>query len=217
MKSEQINYLGTLNSMLTMKDAANLISASCSYHAIDVLNWPSSFGYKPDTEFAIARSDDSLFIHFRVEEDNIKALYVNDQDPVWQDSCVEFFCRLPEQSFYYNFEINCIGTCLATARDGRDENVRPFTSDQLKQIERHASLGNKPLGEKNEKTAWSVCVKIPFALLGLNGDNLPEKLHANFYKCGDETAIPHYVSWNPIDTATPNFHCPEFFGEIRFK
>ncbi|WP_262895053.1 carbohydrate-binding family 9-like protein, partial [Parabacteroides distasonis] len=25
---------------------------------------------------------------------------------------------------------------------------------------------------------------------------------------------PHFVSWSPIDLPEPNFHCPEFFGEI---
>ena len=36
----------------------------------------------------------------------------------------------------------------------------------------------------------------------------------NFYKCADETMNPHFVSWSPIDLPEPNFHCPEFFGEI---
>ena len=216
MKSERIIYLDTLNNITTMKEAANLLSESCSYNAIDVLNWPSSFDYKPDTKFAIAYSDDSLFIHFRVEENNIKALYSNDQEPVWQDSCVEFFCAMPEQNFYYNFEFNCIGTCIATAREGREKNVRPLVADQLKQIERYASLGSQPFGERIGKTAWEICVKIPFTILGINkGDSLPKAFRANFYKCGDETAVPHYVSWSPINTAAPDFHCPEFFGEIH--
>ncbi len=39
---------------------------------------------------------------------------------------------------------------------------------------------------------------------------------ANFYKCGDETAVPHYGAWSPIDTPQPDFHRPEFFGEVVF-
>jgi hypothetical protein len=46
--------------------------------------------------------------------------------------------------------------------------------------------------------------------------NLPETLRANFYKCGDGTSVPHYLSWNQVITETPDFHRPEFFGEISF-
>ena len=36
----------------------------------------------------------------------------------------------------------------------------------------------------------------------------------NFYKCGDETAIPHYGMWNPVGTENADFHRPEYFGDF---
>jgi hypothetical protein len=39
-------------------------------------------------------------------------------------------------------------------------------------------------------------------------------LRANFYKCGDELQVPHFLSWNPIGVETPDFHRPEFFGKL---
>ena len=30
----------------------------------------------------------------------------------------------------------------------------------------------------------------------------------------DKTAHPHYLSWSPIGTEKPDFHRPEFFGEL---
>ena len=42
----------------------------------------------------------------------------------------------------------------------------------------------------------------------------PQTLRANFYKCADKTKRPHFVSWRPIDLPKPDFHCPQFFGEI---
>lgn len=59
-------------------------------------------------------------------------------------------------------------------------------------------------------------VAIPFRLMGVDPSALPEKIFGNFCKCADETAYPHYLTWNPIDLPQPNYHCPEFFGEIRF-
>ena len=41
-------------------------------------------------------------------------------------------------------------------------------------------------------------------------------LRANFYKCGDKCQQPHYLSMAPINTPSPNFHCPEFFQEVKF-
>ena len=37
---------------------------------------------------------------------------------------------------------------------------------------------------------------------------------ANFYKCGDETSHPHWLSWSPVKEL--NFHAPDDFGELKF-
>src|SRR5690606_40116367 len=63
---------------------------------------------------------------------------------------------------------------------------------------------------------WSSVLIIPRTLFGdvaLEG----ETFHANFYKCGDGLPQPHFISWNRIDYPNPNFHLPEFFGEIDRK
>ena len=39
-------------------------------------------------------------------------------------------------------------------------------------------------------------------------------IRANFYKCGDETPIPHFGMWSPVDNETPDFHRPEYFGKF---
>ena len=41
-------------------------------------------------------------------------------------------------------------------------------------------------------------------------------MRANFYKCGDLLPRPHFLSWNAISLPRPDFHCPEFFGTLRF-
>ena len=43
------------------------------------------------------------------------------------------------------------------------------------------------------------------------------KARANFYNCADETIIPHFVTWNPIGTEKPDYHQPQYFGEIIFE
>ena len=53
-----------------------------------------------------------------------------------------------------------------------------------------------------------------FEVIGLDPQRLPEKLQGNLYKCGDKTAWPHFLSWAPIGTPAPDFHCPAYFGEF---
>lgn len=179
---------------------------------IDTVNWPDDYPCKPKVSFLIARSDTGIYIRFDVEKEYVRASCAEDLSPVYEDSCVEFFCQVPGEGYYRNFEFNCIGACLASKRKGREEDVELFTQEQLSGIKRFASLGRKPIGDIESN--WSLTLMIPFSLMGYEANTFPEKLNANFYKCGDKTKIPHFLSWNPIETINPDFHRPEYFGEI---
>ncbi|MDO9152851.1 MAG: carbohydrate-binding family 9-like protein [Paludibacter sp.] len=214
MKSLKINYLSALDNA-TAEMAVGILNI-LNPEKVDAVNWLEQYGVKPDCGFQIARSNDAIFIYFEVTEENIRAQFANDHDPVWQDSCVEFFCKLAERKAYMNFEFNCIGTCLATSRISRNENITPFTAEEMNKIDRYASLGRKTFTEKEGKSEWQLTVKIPFTVLGIDINNFPDKLAANFYKCADGSSKPHYLSWNAINTKNPDFHCPEYFGELIF-
>jgi hypothetical protein len=215
MKSLEIKYESKLDNT-EIRDAVNFFERNGTFEYIDMLNWPTQFPYKPSCQFKIARSSQSLFIHFKVVESNIRALYTKDQDPVWEDSCVEFFCKIPDQKTYFNFEFNCIGTCLASQRESRNLKVQPLSTESLNSIKRFASLGNTAFEEKTGNFEWKLTVEIPFEVIDIQSDNLPETLMANFYKCADGTSIPHYLSWSHISTDQPDFHRPEYFGAIYF-
>ncbi|MCM1034024.1 MAG: carbohydrate-binding family 9-like protein [Paludibacter sp.] len=183
---------------------------------IDQANWANQYPYIPLTTVYIARSDKKLFIKWHVNGIMLKAVYTNDLEPVWKDSCVEFFCKLPDADQYMNFEFNCIGTATASTRTSRTENIVYRTPEEFAQIERYSSLGKRPFREIDGQFCWDLCVGIPFSLLNIDPERLPEKLLGNFYKCADDTTAVHYVSWNPIPTDKPDFHRPDFFGELYF-
>jgi hypothetical protein len=215
MKSLKVEYNPALEN-IKISDASNFFEQNYIFEYVDMLNWPVKFPYKPQCKFKIARSTTSLFIHFNVTENYIRAKYTIDQEPVWEDSCVEFFCQLSGQKHYFNFEFNCIGTCLSTKRLSRTEDIIPFKSEEMNLIKRFSSLGTKPFEEKEGNFEWKLTVEIPFSLIGIQIDVLPPAIKANFYKCGDKTSIPHYLSWSHISTDTPDFHCPVYFGLIYF-
>lgn len=213
MKSLEIKYESKLDNA-EIRDAVNFFERNGTFEYIDMLNWPTQFPYKPSCQFKIVRSNQSFFIHFKVVESNIRALYTKDQDPVWEDSCVEFFCKNPKQDTYFNFEFNCIGTCLATERKSRTLSVNPLSAKNLNSIKRFSSLGNTTFEERKGNFEWKLTVEIPFEIIDIQSDNLQETLMANFYKCADGTSIPHYLSWSHIATDQPDFHRPEYFGAI---
>lgn len=186
------------------------------YNRLDCVNWPEEYPYLPGVEFAIAYSDEALLLHFRVEEQSVRAVACRDNENIWEDSCVEFFLSPCDDGLYYNIECNCAGRLLVGGghvKPDRDRSSMPVMAG----VDRWASLGNGAFDTREEHTCWEVALKIPLTTFFLhNIDSLQGRtMRANFYKCGDLLPVPHFVSWNAIETPAPDFHRPEFFGELK--
>lgn len=216
MKRTNIPYCDKLND-IDIESAVDILETFGKQETIDSVNWAKEFSYRPITFFNLARSNDSIFIKFNVRGNMLRAIYSNDQEPVNEDSSVEFFCKTVTDEYYNNFEFNCIGTCAAAKRKNRKEDIIRFSLVELQTIERYPSIGRRAFNEMEGMFEWELTVKIPYVLMGIDPKNLPEKIMGNFYKCADGTDSPHYLSWNPIKTEKPDFHCPEFFGELYFE
>lgn len=215
MKKLEIPLIEALNT-IQIESAGDVLEDSGHESVIEVLNWPEQYSYKPITYFFIGRSSDAIFLKYSVKGSMLKAVYTEDQSPVYEDSCVEFFCMPEGAEKYTNFEFNCIGTCSASMRKSRNEDVVPFTKEEMATIERNPSIGKKPFKEMEGMFEWELTVKIPMKLMNLDPDHLPEKIRGNFYKCADDTDSVHFVSWAPIKTEKPDFHQTDFFGELYF-
>ena len=108
---------------------------SCPIACVD---WPE-YPYAPKVSFRVAHSDECLAVMFEVEEEHVRAVTTEDNGPVWEDSCVEFFVADPVGDGYFNFEINCIGTALAAHRYSRSD-ARHFDEGRMSRIRRITSL-----------------------------------------------------------------------------
>ncbi|MBR5403926.1 MAG: hypothetical protein IK113_06875 [Bacteroidales bacterium] len=195
-------------------DLDSVMELQAARFDVNTVNWPSEYPYAPVCAGRIARTEGSLVVDFRVSGLDLRAENKEDNGSQWEDSCVEFFVEDPDGSVYYNFEINALGKVLACSGPDRHNRTRR-PAEEMEAIARFASV-SKVDTPKEGLQNWRVCIIIPFELIGIDPENLPKKIRANFYKCGDKTAHPHYVSWAPIDTPQPDFHRPEFFGELRF-
>lgn len=118
-----------------------------------------------------------------------------------------------QQNSYINFEMNPNGVFLTefgSEREGRERlsrlteqspSVTPFTLPS-------------PQGD-----AWGVLLFVPCELV----ESLyhqpfsiaPAAMAGNFYKCGDETAHPHFGAYFPVGSAELGFHNPQCFGRIE--
>jgi len=190
------------------------------FNDIDVVNWPE-YSYKPVVKFRIAHSDEEIYLQYVVKEEGARGTYDFDGDGAlpYTDDCVEFF-MIPsdKDSIYYNLEFNCIGHGTFAGGEGRSERTR-FDAAYLAQIRRESTLGSEVIGQIEGPVEWTLTLAIPKAIYSLS-DFSPlsgRSVRANFYKCGDSTAVKHFLSWNPIEIDKPNFHRPDFFGEIYFE
>jgi hypothetical protein len=174
----------------------------------------TSYPYKPSAAFTIAYGPDCIFLKYFIGEKQIRA--VNDQpnSPVWEDSCVEFFVSFNDGKQYYNFELNCIGTILAAY--GPDLQHRDFLPEQTIATIRTYSIIDKI--SEPPVIHWDLITVIPFS--AFVHDKISSlsatTARANFYKCGDKLAEPHYLAWNDIKSPKPDFHLPAFFGTLIF-
>lgn len=195
--------------------------AAVAWHAIDQVNW-ASFPYHPLAEFRIMHSETEIYLQFHVREQGARATFDYDAgSSPYRDDCVEFFMIPSDRDpSYFNLEMNCIGH--GTFHYGPARNERHRCGDEIvSQIRRESTLGSKAFGMREGEQEWTLSIAIPKRLYAQADLDLTQfsgrTVRANFYKCGDDTAVPHFLSWNPVTTPTPNFHVPECFGEIRFE
>ncbi len=175
---------------------------------IDKINW-ENFPHMPDVKVCLGYCDQRLWLHYLVTGDFVRAVCRDDQEPVWQDSCVEFFVK--QGDIYRNFEFNSLGVCLSASGPDRNSRER-LDKASMEQILRFPSLSIENIPSESVPTNWSLTVAIPLGLIGLEPGS---QLIANFYKCGDKTKVPHYVSWSAIQTPSPDFHQPGFFAQVE--
>lgn len=165
----------------------------------------------PETSVGVGADRIGIILEFTVREAPGPVIFRTFQDPVWQESCVELFLNpFPdEDSYYLNLESNRAGTLLAAW--GRDRfNRRALSLEEAGAVESLSASG---------EGWWKLAHRLPWSLLeSLSAKTIrfPYRVRANFTKCGDRTRHPHWGSWVPLDTPSPDFHRPERFGSITF-
>jgi hypothetical protein len=185
---------------------------------------PESSDHHPHTSARLLYDSRGIHGLFRVQDRYVRCLRTQYHDPVWKDSCVEFFAQPKADRGYFNFEFNCGGAFLCyyiTDPERTAEGFKEFVkvpADLGRTIQTRPSLPPRVEPEITEEVVWTLGFFIPFTLfehyLGPLGSVADQVWRGNFFKCAEETSHPHWAAWSPVDEL--NFHQPNCFGTIRF-
>lgn len=214
MNQLNVPFLSLINGATEAAIASPVLS-TLERNAIDAVSWPE-YDYQPDVHFSLAHGAGCLFIKYYVREKEIRAIHRKANDPVHNDTCVEFFIAFDGEDSYYNFEFNCMGTCQAGFGPGREQR-RLLPEGLIRLIDYQAKFASAHAPDY-EDIYWELTLVVPFSVFCFHEITSLEakKCKMNFYKCGDMLTQPHYLSWNKIISGQPNFHLPEYFGEAHF-
>jgi hypothetical protein len=179
--------------------------------------------HQPRTQFKLLYDDAALYVAFRVDDRYVRAAPRAYQDPVCEDSCVEFFFTpgTDVEAGYFNLEMNCGGARLFKHQRGRGNDVQPVSEEDARRIEIYHSLPEIVDPEIAEPVAWEVAYRLPVDILrayaAVQTPAPGVSWRGNLYKCGDATSQPHWLAWAPVNVAQPDFHRPEYFGTLVFE
>lgn len=200
----------------TKIETVSLLLDTLPKFEIDQQSW-LTYKSNCETQFVIAHTGNMICLKFFVKEDVIKVKTYQTNGRVHKDNCVEFFVAFGTQKKYYNIEFNCTGVCLIGFGEGRLNRVL-LDEKLIGKIKTHISILSAPANSKT-KYVWEVTAMLPIAVFEASNLTSFNQLNAlgNFFKCGDDLPQPHFYSWNKIEAAEPDFHLPEFFGELAFS
>ena len=208
----------TINAVWDKEPWNNISALSLEHHMGDQPE------HRPKVQAKAAYDDAALYVIFRVEDQYVRCIMENYQDPVSKDSAVEFFFTPGEDlsKGYFNLETNCGGTALFKfQKEARKDQVK-IPEATFEKIDLAHSLPRIVDPEIQEEVTWTIEYRIPFDILTsyfgeLNRPAPGVEWRANFYKIASEGSHPHYLTWAFVDYPEPRFHLPEFFGVLEFE
>jgi len=180
--------------------------------------------HRPKTQAKMLYDNEAVYVIFKVEDRYVRAVSTENHAKVCWDSCVEIFFTPGDdiKKGYINLETNCIGTMLSRHQLVVGVDKKPLTEADFARIDLATSLPkNIPIDpEITTPTTWTLEYRLPLAVYEQYCEVTKPapgvKWKANFYKCGDKTSHPHWLTWSKVENDVPAFHKPEYFGTLEF-
>lgn len=188
---------------------------------------------RPVVRFRLTHTGRAIQVRMSVQGDRaLRSVCTTLNGDVYEDSCVEAFLRprpdrpLNDGGGYFNFEVNAGGTLHVSYVEDPSHVPNGLKKRTLLSAEQVQSVGIvstlPPViePERGGSNDWTILLTVPLSVLEQYVGRLPDlgpgvTWSANFYKCGSNTSLPHWASWQPILNEV-YFHQPDKFGQLRF-
>lgn len=167
--------------------------------------------YQPFSFAQMVWDKQGIHVHMQTDERPANMALSGLNVPVYTENCMELFL-MPDpgnSAAYINWEWNPAGALYLSIGTCREDR-------KLLEIEEHiAYFQARP---QIHAWGWEIGFRIPreFVLQYFPSFILApaQRMRGNFYKIADQTQTPHYGCWADIEWRHPDFHRPEFFGDI---
>lgn len=171
--------------------------------------FPDSCTYRPETTAAVVYLEDRGFLcRMRCKETLPRAFMTEPDSDTYKDSCLEWFINFnpARGEEYLNLEANSLGTLHC--KFGKDRYVR----HSLEVFGAERPMTKAVVSVKEWYVDYFIPMRTIQTLFGVKEFHSGDWLRGNFYKCGNETAQPHYGMWNRVELSDLDFHRPDYFG-----
>lgn len=176
---------------------------------IDCCQW----GYFADisSKAQLCYDEEAIYVRLRAREANIRAEVKEQTGLPYFDSCLEFFfCPMEGNNTYFNIEMNPNCAMFLGIGTSNYDLIRLILPED----------GNFEATSVRTEDGWEITYRVPASFVRRFFPEFSmypgKKIRGNFYKCGDETVVPHYFAWNPIENDILDFHQPDWYGEFIF-
>jgi hypothetical protein len=232
------------NSDKVISQARTLLKQTVPEVDISACTWRDSESDVPDKPLGTVKvrlkmgySGTILGLLYTLEGVELLARYTRNWDMVCRDSCVEcFIASEPNNPAYVNLEFNPLGTCWAQTGTDREHREK-LSLKALSAIFRRGFITTSSMDtgglDGKSRVRWEMLILFPMQEVGVLANTIKQLafarsgacegnmlkgtlLRANFYTTGDDLQKPVYQSWCAIDTPHPDFHQPDYFGEVVF-
>jgi len=126
---------------------------------------------------------------------------------LWERDVCEIFIApdVTQRNKYFEFEIAPSGEWI-------DLGIEVTPHERKTDFEYKSGMISTAKIEKNK---IMMAIKIPFASLGRT-PKAGDVWLGNLFRCVGKDPTRGYLAWQPTNSAKPNFHVPERFGEFHF-
>ncbi|MFN0124363.1 MAG: carbohydrate-binding family 9-like protein [Blastocatellia bacterium] len=181
--------------------------------------WEDQTGAKQPTTFRLLYDQNNLYAGYECEDADITATFVNHDDPVYRDDCVEIFLRPDAASdHYFGLEMNVRGVLYDY------HYAFPAKHDKSPDII-GALLKTSMRGTLNQREdtdqGWTLELAIPWESLRMGAPRKAprggEQMRAQLNRWDGVEPRRRMSNWSNPGMKKPNPHNPERFGVLLFR